>query len=346
MRLQFSRPMKSRTNNRYFVLTFPSGLPTIPAFCEVNVTHCPYGQKPQPLTHETNRTHATPPSNRLESHFRPDPGPFHRRFLQRLHHTALSRVHGQTEPDFGPGGADCRRQPVSRLHRSAGGRLPGRPLPGPHHHSRRSAHDRDLHSPFRHCQQLWDADAFHRPGVGGVLDVSPIRGRHDSPLFRQGAKAFACPCSTPAAPWPLAPVLFSSPLSWPPGALVPCRTMAIGLAAMVYLWVAVPSPKSEGMASLGLIGTLKRQFGSRMEIDLSDLAGDGAAGGGRSVVHDLHARPAGKSGVLPGFRRADDHPVHPGRHRQRPGGRLSGRPGRGQAGLPGFPPADDARPCW
>ena len=39
-------------------------------------------------------------------------------------------------------------------------------------------------------------------------------------------------------------------------------TMTIGLAAMVYLWVAVPSPKSEGMASLGLMGTLKKQFGT------------------------------------------------------------------------------------
>ncbi len=39
-------------------------------------------------------------------------------------------------------------------------------------------------------------------------------------------------------------------------------TMAIGLAVMAYLWVAVPSPKSEGMASLGLMGTLKKQFGT------------------------------------------------------------------------------------
>lgn len=39
-------------------------------------------------------------------------------------------------------------------------------------------------------------------------------------------------------------------------------TMAIGLAVMAYLWVAVPTPKSEGMASLGLMGTLKRQFGA------------------------------------------------------------------------------------
>ena len=39
-------------------------------------------------------------------------------------------------------------------------------------------------------------------------------------------------------------------------------TMAIGLAAMVYLWAAVPAPQSEGMASLGLVGTLKRQFGT------------------------------------------------------------------------------------
>lgn len=39
-------------------------------------------------------------------------------------------------------------------------------------------------------------------------------------------------------------------------------TMAIGLAALVYLWFVVPAPKSEGMASSGLMGTLKKQFGS------------------------------------------------------------------------------------
>jgi FSR family fosmidomycin resistance protein-like MFS transporter len=39
-------------------------------------------------------------------------------------------------------------------------------------------------------------------------------------------------------------------------------TMAIGLAVMIYLWLAVPAPKSEGMAVLGLMGTLKKQFGT------------------------------------------------------------------------------------
>ena len=39
-------------------------------------------------------------------------------------------------------------------------------------------------------------------------------------------------------------------------------TMVIGLMVMIYLWVVVPSPQSEGMASLGLVGTLKRQFGA------------------------------------------------------------------------------------
>jgi FSR family fosmidomycin resistance protein-like MFS transporter len=39
-------------------------------------------------------------------------------------------------------------------------------------------------------------------------------------------------------------------------------TMVIGLMVMVYLWVVVPAPRSEGMASLGLVGTLKRQFGT------------------------------------------------------------------------------------
>lgn len=38
-------------------------------------------------------------------------------------------------------------------------------------------------------------------------------------------------------------------------------TMAVGLAVMAYLWFAVPAPKSEGMASSGLVGTLKKQFG-------------------------------------------------------------------------------------
>ena len=39
-------------------------------------------------------------------------------------------------------------------------------------------------------------------------------------------------------------------------------TMVIGLAALVYLWFVVPSPRSEGMASSGLAGTLKKQFGT------------------------------------------------------------------------------------
>ena len=39
-------------------------------------------------------------------------------------------------------------------------------------------------------------------------------------------------------------------------------TMAVGLVAMGYLWLTVPVPKSEGMASSGFMGTLKRQFGT------------------------------------------------------------------------------------
>lgn len=39
-------------------------------------------------------------------------------------------------------------------------------------------------------------------------------------------------------------------------------SMALGLAVMAYLWLVVPAPKSEGMASSGLIGSLKKQFGS------------------------------------------------------------------------------------
>ena len=39
-------------------------------------------------------------------------------------------------------------------------------------------------------------------------------------------------------------------------------TMVLGLAVMVYLLLVVPSPQSEGMAALGLLGTLKKQFGT------------------------------------------------------------------------------------
>jgi FSR family fosmidomycin resistance protein-like MFS transporter len=39
-------------------------------------------------------------------------------------------------------------------------------------------------------------------------------------------------------------------------------TMTIGLAVLAYLWVVVPAPVSEGMASTGFLGTLKRQFGA------------------------------------------------------------------------------------
>ena len=139
-------------------------------------------------THMINRTHEIPESNQPESTFRPDPGPFYRRFLQCLHHAPVSRVYGQTEPDPGPGGTHRRRQPVPFFHRPAGSRLPGGPLPGSRHHSRRPAHGGGLHSPFRHRQQLRDADAVHRPGVRGVLAVSPVRGRHDSALFRQSQR--------------------------------------------------------------------------------------------------------------------------------------------------------------
>ncbi|WP_319524120.1 MFS transporter [uncultured Desulfosarcina sp.] len=39
-------------------------------------------------------------------------------------------------------------------------------------------------------------------------------------------------------------------------------TMVIGLAALIYLWIVVPSPQTEGMAASGLVGTLKKQFGA------------------------------------------------------------------------------------
>jgi MFS transporter, FSR family, fosmidomycin resistance protein len=39
-------------------------------------------------------------------------------------------------------------------------------------------------------------------------------------------------------------------------------TIVIGLAILVYLFAVVPSPQTEGMASSGLVGTLKKQFGT------------------------------------------------------------------------------------
>jgi len=39
-------------------------------------------------------------------------------------------------------------------------------------------------------------------------------------------------------------------------------TMAIGLAVLIYLWFVIPVPESEGLASRGFIGTLKKQFGA------------------------------------------------------------------------------------
>ena len=38
-------------------------------------------------------------------------------------------------------------------------------------------------------------------------------------------------------------------------------SIAFGLCVMIYLWAVVPAPRSENMASIGFIGTLKRQFG-------------------------------------------------------------------------------------
>ncbi len=39
-------------------------------------------------------------------------------------------------------------------------------------------------------------------------------------------------------------------------------TMLIGLCVTAGLWIVLPVPQSEGMASLGFIGTIKRQFGT------------------------------------------------------------------------------------
>jgi len=48
--------------------------------------------------------------------------------------------------------------------------------------------------------------------------------------------------------------------AWGLGAMP--ATMVIGLAILVYLFAVVPSPQTEGMASSGLVGTLKKQFGT------------------------------------------------------------------------------------
>jgi FSR family fosmidomycin resistance protein-like MFS transporter len=39
-------------------------------------------------------------------------------------------------------------------------------------------------------------------------------------------------------------------------------TMALGLVVMIYLWLVVPCPQSEGMSSAGFMGALKKQFGA------------------------------------------------------------------------------------
>ena len=92
---------------------------------------------------------------------------------------------------------------------------------------------------------------FH-PSVAGMIPLySGIRKGFSMSVFNTGGTlAFA------VGPFFITAVVAAWGLEAMPA------TMVIGLAVMVYLWVAVPSPKSEGMASLGLMGTLKKQFGS------------------------------------------------------------------------------------
>jgi FSR family fosmidomycin resistance protein-like MFS transporter len=92
---------------------------------------------------------------------------------------------------------------------------------------------------------------FH-PSVAGMIPLyaGPRKGFSMSVFNTGGTLAFA------AGPFFITAVV----AAW--GLAVMPATMVIGLMVMIYLWVVVPSPQSEGMASLGLVGTLKRQFGA------------------------------------------------------------------------------------
>jgi len=92
---------------------------------------------------------------------------------------------------------------------------------------------------------------FH-PSVAGMIPLyaGPRKGFSMSVFNTGGTLAFA------AGPFFITAVV----AAW--GLAVMPATMVIGLMVMTYLWVVVPSPQSEGMASLGLVGTLKRQFGA------------------------------------------------------------------------------------
>jgi FSR family fosmidomycin resistance protein-like MFS transporter len=92
---------------------------------------------------------------------------------------------------------------------------------------------------------------FH-PSVAGMIPLyaGHRKGFSMSVFNTGGTLAFA------AGPFFITAVV----AAW--GLAVMPATMVIGLMVMIYLWVVVPSPQSEGMASLGLVGTLKRQFGA------------------------------------------------------------------------------------
>ena len=91
---------------------------------------------------------------------------------------------------------------------------------------------------------------FH-PSVAGMIPVYAGRRKGFSmSLFNTGGTlAFA------AGPFFVTSIVAALGLTAMPW------TMAFGLAAMVYLWFAVPLPHGEGMAAAGFFGTLKRQFG-------------------------------------------------------------------------------------
>jgi FSR family fosmidomycin resistance protein-like MFS transporter len=92
---------------------------------------------------------------------------------------------------------------------------------------------------------------FH-PSVAGMIPLyaGNRKGLCMSIFNTGGTLAFA------AGPFFITAVVAARGLSAMPA------TMLLGLAVMIYLWMAVPSPRSEGMASRGLIGTLKKQFGA------------------------------------------------------------------------------------
>ncbi len=91
---------------------------------------------------------------------------------------------------------------------------------------------------------------FH-PSVAGMIPLyaGPRKGFAMSVFNTGGTLAFA------VGPFLITAMVNRHGLSAMP------LTMALGLLVIGYLWMTVPVPKSEGMASSGFVGTLKRQFG-------------------------------------------------------------------------------------